>query len=73
MAGHFIGVAGTTPFFGGFSEEGKVVPEAGTGQFAGMTGNISSHGSAVAGQAEPTDDNPWLWIAQMTGSVCKAQ
>jgi hypothetical protein len=71
MTGHFIAMAGTTPYFSGFSEEGKLVPEAGTGQFAGMTGNVSSHGSAIAGPWSPTQDNPWIWISQMTGSVCK--
>ena len=70
MAGHFICTAGSSPFYCGFSEEGKVVPEAGTGQFAGMRGNISIHGSAVVA-GDPTPENPWLWIAQMTGSVCK--
>jgi hypothetical protein len=73
MAGHFLCAVGSTPYLcGGFSEEGKVIPEAGTGQFAGMTGNISIHGSAVA-DVFPIEDNPWLWIAQMTGSVCNAQ
>jgi hypothetical protein len=70
MTGHFICMAGTTPYEYGFAETGKV--EAGTGSFAGMTGNISIHGTGVFGQAEPTQDNPWLWIAQMTGSVCTA-
>lgn len=70
MSGHFICVAGSGPYFCGFSEEGKLVPDAGTGEYAGMTGNISSHGSAVFGW-EPTTDNPWIWISQLTGSVCK--
>jgi hypothetical protein len=73
MAGHFLCTAGATPNFCGFSEEGKIVPEAGTGESAGMTGNISSHGSAVFFLPVPTEADPWLWIAQMTGSVCKAQ
>src|SRR5512132_1917487 len=72
MAGQFLCVGGTTPGFCGFAEEGKINPEAGTGEFAGMTGNISSRGSAVFYGAL-TPDNPWIWIAQMTGSVCKAQ
>jgi hypothetical protein len=72
MSGHFLCVGSTTPAFCGFSEEGKINPEAGTGQFAGMTGNVSSHGSAVFFGPEPTEDNPWIWIAQMTGSVCTA-
>jgi hypothetical protein len=66
----FLCVGGSTPYFCGFSEEGKLVPEAGTGQFAGMTGNISERGAAVF-EGEPTADNPWLWVAQMTGSICK--
>ncbi len=67
MNGHFVCVAGS-PTFCGFSEEGKLVPEAGTGEYAGMTGNISSHGmGAGAGVA----DQPAYWISQMTGSVCK--
>jgi hypothetical protein len=70
MAAHFLCVGGATPAFCGFSEEGKVV--AGTGSFAGMTGTISIHGSAVFFGIEPTDEDPWLWIAQMTGSVCTA-
>lgn len=57
----------------GISETGKVVAVAGTDSFAGMTGNISNHGTFVAGQGEPTADNPWLTISQMTGSVCMAQ
>jgi hypothetical protein len=68
----FLCVAGATPFFCGFSEEGKIIPEAGTGQFEGMTGTVSEHGSAVL-EGEPTADNPWLWIAQLNGSVCKAR
>jgi hypothetical protein len=68
MKGHFICMAGSTPNYYGFSEEGKLVPEAGTGEYKGMTGNISSHGSAAGGTGfEP----PWLWISQLTGSVCK--
>jgi hypothetical protein len=70
-AAHFLCVGGSTPAYCGFSEEGKITPEAGTGQFAGMTGNISTHGSAVF-YGLPTEDNPWIWIAQITGSVCKA-
>jgi hypothetical protein len=70
MTGHCLCVGGATPSFCGFSEEGKVV--AGTGSFAEITGNISIHGMAVFA-GEPTEDNPWLWIAQMTGSVCKAR
>jgi hypothetical protein len=66
----FLCAAGATPFFCGFSEQGRLVPEAGTGQFAGMTGNISERGEAVF-EGEPTSDNPWLWVAQMSGSVCK--
>ena len=65
-------MAGATPYFCGFSEEGKLVPEAGTGQFAGMTGNISERGAAVF-EGEPTPDNPWLWVAQMTGSICNTK
>jgi hypothetical protein len=71
MAGHFLCVGGATPFFCGFSEEGKVV--AGTGSFAGMMGNISIRGSGVFFGSEPTEVDPWLWIAQLSGSVCKAQ
>lgn len=69
----FIAVAGTTPFASGISETGKVVAAAGTDSFAGMTGTISNHGTFVAGQGEPTADNPWLALSQMTGSVCMAQ
>lgn len=51
----------------------KFTPEAGTGRFAGMTRNISIHGSAAFFGNEPTTDDPWLWTAKMTGSVCKAK
>ncbi len=68
MNGHFTCVAGSTPNFCGFSEEGKLAPDAGTGDYAGMKGNISSHGMAAGGTAA---DQPWYWISQMTGSVCK--
>lgn len=67
--GHFLCV-GPTQSYCGFSEEGKLVPEAGTGAFIGMRGNISSHGSAAGGDLDHPAD-PWYWIAQMTGSVCK--
>ena len=67
MSGHFLCVAGS-PTYCGFSEEGKLVPEAGTGEYAGMTGNISSHGMA-AGIGTP--EQPAYWVSQMTGSVCK--
>lgn len=70
---HFLCLAEGKPAFCWFSEEGKLVPEAGTGRFAGMTGNISIHGSAAFFGNEPTADDPWLWTAKMTGSVCKAQ
>ena len=70
MSAHFLCVGGT-PAFRGFSEEGKLVPEAGTGQFAGAKGNIAIHGSAVFFGTEPTAADPWLWTAQMSGSICK--
>jgi hypothetical protein len=74
MKGHFIGVAGTTPYAYQFNETGKIA--AGTGDFAGMTGSLSIHGSFVTGgglAAGPSEDHPWVWIAQMTGTVCRAQ
>ena len=70
MAGHFLCVGGATLACGS-SEEGE-----GGGReqapFAGMTGTISIHGSAVFFGSLPTDEDPWLWVAQMTGSVCTA-
>jgi len=67
MTGQFIGVAGTTPYFYGFSETGKVT--SGEGQFEDLTGNISIHGSFVLGIGT-TGPGPFVWVAQMTGSVC---
>ena len=66
----FICVGGT-PGFCAFSEQGKIVPEAGTGQFAGMKGNASIHGSGVFVGAEPTATDPWLWTAKINGTLCK--
>jgi len=70
---HFLCTAGATPNFCGFSEEGAVDPEAGTGLFEGMSGSIASRGEAGWGSdpAGPTPDQPWLWIAQLTGTLCK--
>lgn len=68
---HFIGVAGSTPYAYAFNEVGKIVE--GTGWFGGATGNVSIHGSFVKVGAAPNPDYPWLWIAQMTGSVCRLQ
>jgi hypothetical protein len=73
MDAQFLCIAEGKPSFCGFSEEGKIIPEAGTGQFAGMKGNTSIHGSAVFFGTEPTVADPWLWTAKMTGSVCKAK
>jgi len=69
----FLCLSEGKPAFCWFSEEGKLVPAAGTGQFAGATGNISIHGSAAFFGDVPTTDDPWLWTAKMTGSVCKAR
>jgi hypothetical protein len=72
MTGKFVGIAGTTPYFYGFSETGKVT--SGGGQFDDLTGNISIHGSfVVPAGALPTDPplGPFVWVAQMTGSVCR--
>ena len=67
MTGQFIGVAGTTPYFYGFSETGKVT--SGEGQFEDLTGNISIHGSFVLGMGTE-GPGPFVWVAQMTGAVC---
>ena len=73
MDGQFLCLAQGKPSFCWFSEEGKLVPEAGTGKFAGMTGHISIHGSGAFFGNEPTPADPWLWTAKMTGSLCKAK
>lgn len=72
MDAQFLCLAEGKPAYCGFSEEGKLIPEAGTGQFAGTSGNISIHGSAAFFGNEPTTVDPWLWTAKMTGSVCTA-
>ncbi len=68
----FLCLAEGKPAYCGFSEQGKLIPEAGTGEFAGMKGNISIHGSAAFFGNEPTAIDPWLWTAKMSGSVCAA-
>ncbi len=73
MDAQFLCSSEGTPAFCGFSEEGRIIPQAGTGQFAGMTGNISIHGSAAFFGSEPTAVDPWLWTAKMSGSVCNAR
>jgi hypothetical protein len=75
MSGHFIGIAGTTPYAYQFSEEGKIT--GGGGDFAAATGTISIHGSFVTGGGiggpGPTLDTPWVWISEMHGSICGRQ
>lgn len=49
-------------------ETGMVVPEAGTGLFAGVTGHVSIQGPFAGGDCGPTQ--PCLWIGQLNGAVC---
>lgn len=49
-------------------ETGKFVPEAGTGRFADMTGNLSIQGPFGGGDCGP--DQPCLWIADVKGQAC---
>jgi hypothetical protein len=75
MSGHFVGIAGRTPYAYTFSEEGKIT--GGTGAFAAATGTITIHGSFVTGGGldGPWDpvNTPWWWISEMHGSICGRQ
>src|SRR5512135_823190 len=68
----FLCLAEGKPFFCSYSAQGHLIPEAGTGRFAGMTGNISIHGTGAFFGDEPTTVDPWLWTANMSGLVCTA-
>ena len=71
----FVSMPGHTPLYANFSETGKIIPELAIGpRYAGMTGNVSIHGMAVAPlfAGLPPSDYPNLWVAQITGSVCGA-
>jgi hypothetical protein len=69
VEGHFTATKGTTPYAYGFSEEGKILP-GGTYPFDGMTGNVSIRGKFTVPDGGPTADDPFVWLAQISGSAC---
>lgn len=64
----FSAACGPEGFSCELHETGALVPETGTGRFAGMTGNVSIQGPFAGGTCGP--DQPCLWIADVTGAVC---
>ena len=53
------------------NEKGTLIPEEGTGAFAGATGNLSIHGPFAGGDCSAAE--PCLWISDISGSVCLPQ
>lgn len=75
MRGHYTATAASSPFLWGFHQTGKIDPSGATGEFVGMTGHLSIQGLFTVGgggEFPPSDENPMLWIAEVTGSVCDA-
>ena len=50
------------------NEKGTLLPEEGTGAFAGATGNVSIQGPFAGGDCSAAQ--PCIWISDMSGSIC---
>ncbi len=61
----FVAVC-SSPYSCMLNETGDLVPEAGTGQFAGMKGTVAIHGPFAGGDCV---NQPCIFIGQLSGSV----